>query len=108
MIAEVVRRELGIRLSRWSISRLLEQMGLSIQKPAWRAWQQDPDQVKRWQSRQFPAIRTYAKKVGAKVYFADESGVRSDFHSAATWGQRKHPRGQGDRSKIQLQHDKRG
>ena len=52
------------------------------------AWQQDPDAVKRWQSRQFPALRAYAKRIGAKVYFADEAGIRSDCHAGTTWAER--------------------
>ena len=88
MIGKFIRRDLGVSLSRWSISRLLKQMGLSVQKPVWRAWQQDADAVKRWQSRQFPALRAYAKSVKAKVYFADEAGIRSDFHSGTTWAVR--------------------
>jgi transposase len=28
----------------------------------------------------FPAIRAQAKKEGATIYFADESGLRSDYH----------------------------
>jgi transposase len=28
--------------------RLLHQLGLSPQRPLWRAWQQDPEAVRRW------------------------------------------------------------
>lgn len=88
MIGSFIRRELGVELSRWSISRLLKQMGLSVQRPVWRSWQQDAEAVKRWQSRQFPALRAYARRTGAKVYFADEAGIRSDHHSGTTWAVR--------------------
>ncbi|HEY6422983.1 MAG TPA: IS630 family transposase, partial [Pseudonocardiaceae bacterium] len=33
----------------------------------------------------YPAIRDKAAQVGATVYFADEAGVRSDYHSGTTW-----------------------
>lgn len=88
MVVQMIRRDLGTELSRWSVSRLLKQMGLSVQRPVWRAWQQDPDAVKRWQSRQFPALRAYAKRTKAKVYFADEASIRSDYHSGTTWAAR--------------------
>jgi len=88
MVEQFIWRELGVKLSRWSVSRLLKQMGLSAQRPVWRAWQQDPEAAKRWQSRQFPALRAYAKRIGAKVYFADEAGIRSDYHSGTTWAVR--------------------
>ena len=38
-----------------------------------------------WKSQEFPAIRAEAKKTGASIYFADEAGIRSDYHSGTTW-----------------------
>ena len=38
MIATLIRRRLGVRLSRSSVSRLLNQLGLSAQRPLWRAY----------------------------------------------------------------------
>jgi transposase len=88
MVARVIARQFGVKLSRWSVSRLLKQLGLTPQRPNFRAWEQDPDAARRWASRQFPAIRAYAKRIGARVYFADEASVRSDFHSGTTWARR--------------------
>lgn len=85
MISVLIRNEFGIKLSRWSVSRMLKQMGLSVQRPVWRAWQQDPVAARRWQSRQFPVLRAYARRIDAKVYFGDEAGIRSDHHSGTTW-----------------------
>lgn len=36
----------------------------------------------------FPEIRKQAKKQKAAIYFADEAGVRSDYHSGTTWAPR--------------------
>ncbi len=60
-------------------------LGLSPQRPLWRAWQADPQAVARWKDEQFPAIRAAAKAEGAMVYFADEAGIRSDYHAGTTW-----------------------
>jgi len=51
-----------------------------------RAYQQNPDAVAEWKEKVFPEIKKKAKKVGATIYFEDESGVRSDYHSGKTWG----------------------
>ena len=88
MIGTIIARRFGIKLSRWSVSRLLRQLGLTPQRPNFRAWEQDPDKVRRWASRQFPALKAYAKRIGAKVYFCDESGIRSDYHAGTTWAER--------------------
>ena len=85
MIAIVIKRKYGIRLSDSSVGRLLRQLGLSCQKPLYRAYQQNSDAVKQWKEKVFPEIKKNAKKVGATIYFQDESGIRSDFHSGRTW-----------------------
>jgi len=88
MIATLIRRRFGVRLSRSSVSRLLNQLGLSAQRPLWRAYQQNPEDVERWLKKDYPRIVTLARRDKAQIYFADEAGVRSDFHSGTTWGVR--------------------
>jgi transposase len=90
MIGVVIQRQFGIKLSVASIGRLLRQLGLSCQKPLFRAYQKDPELIERWKKSVFPSIKKRAKKMGATIYFQDESGIRSDFHSGTTWA----PKGQ--------------
>lgn len=85
MIATLIWRQWRIRLSKASVGRLLAQMGLSPQRPLYRAFQQNPSLVERWRKEEYPAIRAKAKKIGAEIYFGDEAGVRSDFHAGTTW-----------------------
>jgi hypothetical protein len=44
--------------------------------------------VKQWRERDYPTIQALAKKEGAEIYFGDEAGLRSDYHSGTTWGVR--------------------
>lgn len=85
MVRQVIRREFGVALSVVSVGRLLRTMGLSPQRPLYRAYQQNPEAVARWKAEQFPAIRAAAKGEGATIYFADEAGIRSDYHAGTTW-----------------------
>ncbi len=85
LVRQLIRREFGVALSAVSVGRLLRTLGLSPQRPLWRAWQADPQAVDRWKSEQFPAIRAAAKAEGARIYFADEAGIRSDYHAGTTW-----------------------
>jgi transposase len=85
IVREVIRREFGVALSAVSVGRLLRTIGLSPQRPLYRAYQQDPDAVERWKAQEYPAIRAEAKKLGATIYFADEASVRSDYHAGTTW-----------------------
>ena len=86
MVVSLIKTQFGIKLSVSSVGRLLRQLGFSNQKPLYRAYQQDPDAVVEWKEKVFPGIKKKAKKVGATIYFEDESGVRSDYHSGKTWG----------------------
>ncbi|MGI8742388.1 MAG: hypothetical protein ACR2NN_07405, partial [Bryobacteraceae bacterium] len=63
---------------------------LSCQRPLERAYEQDPIRVARWKKAEFPAIRALAREAGAEIWFGDESGVRSDYHSGTTWGGERH------------------
>jgi len=85
MIRELIRREFGVALSAVSVGRMLKTMGLSPQKPLYRAWQADPEAVAAWKATEYPKIAAEAKKAGATVYFADEASVRSDYHAGTTW-----------------------
>jgi len=85
LVRELIRREFAVSLSAVSVGRLLRTLGLSPQRPLWRAWQADPEAVQRWKDEDFPAIRAAARAEGATVYFADEAGIRSDYHAGTTW-----------------------
>jgi transposase len=50
MVRELVRREFGVRLSELSVGRLLRKLGLSPQRPLYRAYQQNPEAVARWKA----------------------------------------------------------
>jgi transposase len=85
MVREVIRREFGVRLSVVSVGRLLRKLGLSPQRPLHRAYQQNPEAVDRWKREEYPAIRARAEADGGTVWFADEAGIRSDYHAGTTW-----------------------
>jgi transposase len=85
MIRKLIKDKFGIVLSKASVNRLLDQLGLSAQKPLWRAYQQNPEAVESWLKSEYPKIKRMAAKSGAEIFFGDEAGVRSDHHSGTTW-----------------------
>lgn len=88
LIQTVLREECRLKLSLASVGRLLKQLGLTCQRPLFRATEQDPARVAYWKRHEYPAIQAEAKRVGATVFFGDESTVRSDYHSGTTWGKK--------------------
>ncbi len=85
MVRQLIIDKFGVTLSEVSVGRLLKALGLTPQKPLRRAWQQNPARVDKWLSEEYPTIQKEAKKVGATIYFGDEAGIRSDYHSGTTW-----------------------
>jgi transposase len=87
-IATLIYQRYGIRLSVNSVGRLLAQLGITPQKPLWKAYQQDPERVQKWVQEDYPAIAKEAKRLAAEIWFGDESGLRSDYHAGTTWARK--------------------
>src|SRR5712692_3209938 len=75
IIRTLLREKFQLKLSLASVGRLLKQLGLSCQRPLYRATEQDPERVRRWREQEYPAIGQKARKEGADIYFGDEAGV---------------------------------
>jgi len=85
MVGQLIFARYGVKMSKSSVCRLLSQLGLTPQRPVWRAYQQRPEEVQRWLQQEYPQIRRMAKKHNALIFFGDEAGVRSDHHAGTTW-----------------------
>jgi transposase len=88
MIGQVIHQQFGIKLSKASVCRLLNHLGLTPQRPVWRAYQQKPEEVQRWLNEDYPRIKQMAKRQKAIIFFGDEAGIRSDHHAGTTWAQK--------------------
>jgi transposase len=55
MVRELIRREFAVALSEVSVGRLLRKLGLSPQRPLYRADQQNPEAVARWKAETYPS-----------------------------------------------------
>ena len=92
IIRELIRREFGVKFSEVQVGRLLKKMGLSPQRPLYRAYQQDPERVAEWKKSVYPKIRKLAAEEGASIFFADEASIRTDHHAGTTWRPPGRPR----------------
>ena len=85
LVRVVIKRKFGVSYTRQGVGKLLRRLGLSPQRPLVRAYEQDPERVRRWKEEEYPAIHAEAAAAGATIFFADEAGVRTDHHSGTTW-----------------------
>jgi transposase len=85
-VALLIKRRFGIQLSVWTVGRYLKRWGFTPQKPARRAWEQNPEQVRQWLEKEYPNIRRHAQKEKAQIYWGDEMGLRSDHAVGRSYG----------------------
>ncbi len=72
-VARLVERETGLRLSLWTIRRLLRRWGLDLQKPLKRALERHPREVRRWIKESYPAIVRTAAADNSVIFWAREA-----------------------------------
>lgn len=82
-VAKLIEERFGIVISEKTAGRYLKEWGFTAQKPARRAYQQDPEAVDRWLKEEYPAIQAEATREKAQIHWLDESGMRSD-HTVGT------------------------
>ena len=90
ILAELLKAEFGVEVSGRTVSLHLKKVGLTYQKPRYRATEQDPKEVEKFLSVTFPAIKRQAEKLRADIAFEDEGGVNLQTHAGRTWGERGH------------------
>lgn len=104
-IQALMKKFKNISLSKSSVSRLFHHLGLTPQRPLFRSYRKNPKEIEKYLKKTFPHLRKEARRMGAEIYFVDESSIRSDNHRGRTWG----PKGEtpevwdtGDRFSLKL------
>jgi transposase len=87
-VGEYAAERFGVRKSRWVWGRWLRRHNFTPQRPARRAYQQDPANLARWRAEVYPAIATEAKRCGAEIHWLDETGVRTDCPAGTSYSPR--------------------
>jgi transposase len=85
MVRDLIKDQFGVQMNVTSVGRLLKKLGFTVQRPLYRAYQKNPEEVDKWLSQEYPKIKKLAKKYNATIFFGDEAAVRSDYHKGTTW-----------------------
>lgn len=89
-VADLIKRRFGIKVSLSSAGRYLKRWGFTPQKPVRRAVEQNPQEVRNWLEKEYPAIRQQAKSEKGQIFWGDEMGLRSDHAVGRSYGLRGH------------------
>jgi transposase len=79
------------RVSKSTVHRLLFSWGFTPKKGTRRAWQQDNVAVAKWTTEEYPAIARRAKRENGRIFWGDETGVRSDDGTTVGWSPKGEP-----------------
>ena len=91
ILAELLRKEFGVRVAACTVDVHLKKLKLSYQKPEYQDVQRDPQETERFLKEKFPRIQRLADKIGADIGFEDEAGVGLMTRSGRTWGEQGKP-----------------
>src|SRR3989441_3662736 len=90
IVQSLIEQKFGVSLGLTAVGRLLASLEITPQKPLRRAYERDPERIQKWLDHDYPKLRRRAKKHGAKIYFLDEAGFRSDPVLGRTYGLKGH------------------
>ena len=78
IVQTLIWERFGVELSVTAVGRLLAELEITPQKPLRRAYERDPKAIAKWMEEDYPRLRARARRRGAKIFFLDEAGIRSD------------------------------
>ncbi len=88
IVRQWILDQFQVKLSLSTVRRVLRRLGLTPQRPQFRAYQQNADAVRTGIAATYPALARQAQEQGALLLFADEAGRASHYHRGTPWGPR--------------------
>lgn len=76
-VAQFINDKYKIKLPVRTVGDYLKRWGMTPQKPVKRAYQRSEPAVMRWLKEEYPALKAKAKKLGAEIQWADETGLQN-------------------------------
>lgn len=89
-VGQLIWKRYGIGLPVRTLGEYLKRWGFTPQRPKKRAYEQQPEVVRRWLDIEYPAIERRAKEEGALILWSDETGVSNQDQRGRGYA----PRGQ--------------
>jgi transposase len=84
-VAELMAKRMGVDLTVQGVGQYLRRWGLTPQKPAREAREQDPEEVREFVEQTLPAVKEQAEGEEAQLHFVDEVGVKTSDQISASY-----------------------
>jgi transposase len=89
-VQEAILQHYGAKLPIRTVGEYLSRWGFTPQKPIKRAYEQQPERIKKWLDEEYPGIARRAGKEKAEILWGDETGISSEDNRGRGYA----PRGQ--------------
>jgi transposase len=87
-VAELIASRLGIELTVQGVGTYLRRWGLTPQKPARQAREQDPEEVREFVEQKLPEVQEQAEAEDAQLHCIDEVGVKAQDQLGTSYAPR--------------------
>lgn len=77
-VQEAILQHHEVKLPIRTVGEYLSRWGFTPQKPIKRAYEQQPERIKKWLDEEYPEIARRAKKEKAEILWGDETGLSSE------------------------------
>jgi len=77
-----IKKRYKIDLPLRTVGDYLKRWGFTPQKPAKRAYEQNPEKLRQWLEEGYPEITARAKKEKAEIHWGDETGINNQAYHA--------------------------
>lgn len=95
-VQQLIRKETQIGMPIRTVGLYLDRWGYTCKKPSRHHRKQDPQEVKAWLEKTYPKLKKQARKEGATIFWADETGVAADAYPGTGYAR------QGERVTIEV------
>lgn len=79
-VQQLIRQETHIGMPIRTVGLYLKRWGYTCKKPSRHHQNQDPQEVKEWLEQTYPKLKKQARREGATIFWADETGVAADAY----------------------------
>jgi transposase len=79
-VQQLVKQLYSIQMPIRTVGEYLKRWGFTPQKPLSRAYEKNPEAVKKWLNESYPAIADRAKTEGAEIHWGDETGLLNNAY----------------------------